>query len=101
MMTSGARVVARLAILVALLLFAVSPLRAQNENETVGFSSNHLFDSGHFGENIDVLNGGLNLSVPLGPRYQVNSRLGYQVLLSYSSRGWDSSMYKAPYLPIP
>src|SRR5262245_4003272 len=44
-----------------------SPVLAQNENETVGFSSTHIFDGGYFGENIDTLNGNLNLTIPIGP----------------------------------
>jgi len=62
---------------------------AVDENETVGFQSGHLLDSGTFGENIDVLNGGLNLSLPLGPRYKVGQYLSYQLVLSYGSKIWD------------
>ena len=64
---------------------------AQNENETVGFRPNHAFESGQFGENIDILNGGLNLTVPIGPSYQVSSRLGHGLTLQYSSKVWDTS----------
>ncbi len=67
---------------------------AQNENETVGFQSTHAFESGHFGENIDVLNGGLHLTVPIGPSYQVNDRLGYQLVLHYNSKVWDYSQFE-------
>jgi hypothetical protein len=47
---------------ICLSAFIRLPAFAQNENETVGFQTNHLFESGQFGENIDILNGGLNLS---------------------------------------
>ncbi len=79
------------ALILGCLLPPAGPLWAQNENETVGFQSNHIFESGQFGENIDVLNGGLSLTIPIGPRYQVNSRLGYGLNLSYSSKVWDTS----------
>ena len=71
---------------------------AQNENETIGFQTNHVFESGQFGENIDVLNGGLNLTVPIGQQYQVNSRLGYGLQLRYSSKVWDTSMSNLDYV---
>src|SRR6266850_286444 len=84
---------ARLAIIFLCLIAPIGALRAQNENETVGFQSNHMFESGHFGEDIDVLNGGLHLTTPIGPTYAVNDRLGYQLTLSYNSKVWDYSDY--------
>jgi RHS repeat-associated protein len=69
------------------------PAWAQNENETVGFKPSHVYESGAFGENIDVLGGNLNLAIPLGPRYQVNDRLGYQLTLAYNSKVWDYGDY--------
>ena len=65
------------------------PAVAQNENETTGFSSTHVFDGGYFGENIDTLNGNLNLTIPIGPRYQVNQNLSYQLKLVYNSKIWE------------
>jgi len=89
----SARAAARLALILCSLTCPASVLWAQNENETVGFQSNHAFESGHFGENIDVLNGGLHLTVPIGAKYQVNDRLGFQLTLSYNSKIWDYSDY--------
>ncbi|MCP3998831.1 MAG: hypothetical protein GY722_27730, partial [bacterium] len=40
------------------------------------------------GENIDILNGNVNLSIPIGPRYQLNDWFGYQVTLYYNSKVW-------------
>jgi RHS repeat-associated protein len=62
---------------------------AVDENETVGFQTNHLFESGAFGENIDILNGGVNLSIPIGPKYQVGPYITYQLQLAYGSKIWD------------
>jgi RHS repeat protein len=92
-----ARAAARLALILCCLTLPLRSLWAQNENETVGFQSNHMFESGHFGEDIDVLNGGLNLTVPIGPKYQVNDRLSYQLVLHYSSKVWETSDYSGSY----
>jgi len=66
---------------------------AQNENETVGFQTNHYYASDVFGENIDILNGGVGLTVPIGPKYQVSGSLAYQVTLHYTSKVWDHQTY--------
>src|SRR3989442_1404717 len=66
-----------------------SPALAQNENETVGFSSTHIFDGGYAGENIDTLNGNLNFTMPIGPSYEVNRVLSYQLRLVYNSKIWE------------
>src|SRR5258706_13270153 len=66
-----------------------TPALAQNENETTGFSSTHIFDGGYAGENLDTLNGNLNLTIPIGPNYQVNKNLFYQLKLVYNSKIWD------------
>src|SRR5207249_11449979 len=78
----------------ASLIFALASMLActvfaQNENETVGFSSTHIFDGGYFGENIDTLNGNLALTIPIGPSFHVNRALSYQLKLMYNSRVWD------------
>src|SRR5882672_3849824 len=80
-------------VLICCLSVPPSALLAQNENETVGFQNNHAFDSGHFGENIDILNGNLSLTVPIAPSYQINQNFGYQLSLSYNSKVWDTARY--------
>src|SRR2546422_4006135 len=69
-------------------LLVTSLAIAQNENEQVGFSSNHIFDGGYFGENVDILNGNLTLTLPIGPRYQVTSDFAFQLSLHYNSKIW-------------
>jgi len=93
MTSRSARAAARLACILCCLSFPAGLLLAQNENETVGFQSNHLFEGGHFGENIDILNGGLNLTIPIGPGYQVSRYLTYQLKLSYGSKIWDHTPF--------
>lgn len=85
--------IATLAASIAILACALTASWAVNENETVGFQSNHLFEQGAFGENIDVLNGGLNLSIPIGPKYRVSPYLGYQLQLAYGSKIWDHTVF--------
>ncbi len=79
----------RIAITMVLLCAPASPLLAQNENETAGFQSQHLFDAGNFGENIDILNGGVNLTTQIGPKYQLNPNLSCQMEIAYTSKIWD------------
>jgi len=87
------RSAARLALVISCLVLSTGVLLAQNENETTGFQSTHAFASGQFGENIDILNGGVVLTTPIGQRYQVNDRLGYQLAITYSSKIWDYSEF--------
>src|SRR5437773_9414811 len=80
-------------VLISCLALPAGILWAQNENDTVGFQTNHIFESGQFGENIDILNGGVNLSIPIGPKYQVSRFLAYQLQLAYGSKIWDHTPY--------
>ncbi|MGH9869722.1 MAG: RHS repeat-associated core domain-containing protein [Candidatus Polarisedimenticolia bacterium] len=41
-----------------------------------------------WGEDIDLLNGGLNLSIPIGPNYKVSADVSLQLKLTYSSKLW-------------
>ncbi len=88
-----ARAVGRLVFILCSLSVSTA-LWAQNENENVGFRPGHVFESGHFGEDLDTLNGGINLSVPIGQRFLINSRLGYGLTLSYNSKVWDATYYQ-------
>ncbi len=53
---AGFRFSPRLGIVLSNFRFAPGLARAQNANETVGSEKQHAFESGHFGENIDILN---------------------------------------------
>jgi RHS repeat-associated protein len=79
------------AVILASLFGVATSALAQNVNETVGLLPNHLFESEQVGENVDILNGGLNLSVPIGSRYQLGRYLSYQLQLSYGSKFWDQT----------
>src|SRR5262245_48888440 len=62
---------------------------AIDDNLTKGATNNHVFESGVWGESIDLLNGGLNLTIPIGGTYRVSSDVSYQLKLSYSSKIWQ------------
>jgi RHS repeat-associated protein len=76
------------AIALPIILLSNSPILAIDENLTKGATNNHIFESGVWGENIDLLNGGLNLTIPIGPSYGVSTDVSYQLKLSYSSKIW-------------
>jgi len=71
----------------------LTPALAQDENESAGFRSTHVFEAGTFGENIDTLNGGLTLSTAVGPKFKVTSSFDYGLMLNYSSKVWDTAYY--------
>lgn len=75
-------------VLILSLTVFIVPTRAIDENLTKGATNNHVFEAGMWGENIDLLNGGLNLTVPIGPSYRVSPDVSYQLKLTYSSKIW-------------
>jgi RHS repeat-associated protein len=76
------------AIVLPIIILSRAPILAIDENLTKGATNNHIFESGVWGENIDLLNGGLNLTIPIGPAYGVSTDVSYQLKLSYSSKIW-------------
>ncbi|MFQ5719725.1 MAG: hypothetical protein ACE5IK_09250 [Acidobacteriota bacterium] len=89
---SGSATASRCAIwtvfILATGLVCGSVTNAQNFQENVGFSPNHVYEPGSFGENVDVTTGNLTLTVPIGPSYSVND-LSYGVVLTYNAKVWE------------
>lgn len=88
MRTHTLRVVAILAVLA----LAV-PLFAQKGTESeLGFQPDKLY---HFTDidSVNLFNGNLTMSVPLGPVYRVGPSLSYQFTLTYNSKVWDFETY--------
>lgn len=83
-----APVATAIGIVMTLAILSPSPLRAEFQNEQIGFSPNHVFEGVIQGENVDIMTGNVNLSIPLGPRYQLNDWFGYQITMYYNSRVW-------------
>ena len=73
---------------VVLVSVSITPVSAELLNDQIGFSSNHVFEGALQGETIDLMNGNVNLRIPIGPRYMLNDRFGYQLQLYYNSKIW-------------
>ncbi|MBZ5637412.1 MAG: RHS repeat-associated core domain-containing protein [Acidobacteriia bacterium] len=75
---------------VSSLVLAISGVSAgEIQNDQIGLSTNHVFESALQGENVDVMTGNLNLTIPIGPKYMVNDHFGYQMTLYYNSKLWE------------
>jgi len=72
----------------SLLALPVLVLPAEGFQENVGFSPNHYFESGQFGENVDVTTGNLAITTPIGPTYDING-LSFGVTLTYNAKLWQ------------
>ena len=78
---------ALLALAVAFLI--TGPLRGQQSpNAVKGLPSNGVFESSEV-DQINLFNGSLNLTIPIGQTYKVAGDLSYAVRLTYSSNNWD------------
>ena len=66
----------------------VPQVRAEVQNDLVGFSPNHIFDSTDQGEHIDVMTGNLTLTIPIGPRYKLAGNFEHGITLYYNSKIW-------------
>ncbi len=84
----GHRISSLFGFAVMTLLLVAAPLSSADENEAIGFSPNHVFESAINGENVDVLNGNVNLRIPIGQRFMLNDWFGYQIQLYYNSKIW-------------
>ena len=78
-------------LLLALFTIAVAaPAVAQQQYPTLqkGVQPEKLY---HFGEidNVNVFNGNLVITIPVGMSYPLNGSLSYQLTLSYNSKAWD------------
>ena len=77
---------------------------AEIQNDLVGFSPNHVFESAEAGEHIDVMSGNLTLTIPIGPRIKLSENFSYGVTLYYNSKIWEHecpTWYVSPRPPCP
>jgi len=72
------------------LLVAVASVAQQHPNVERGFLPDKSYQVADV-DAVNLFNGILNLSIPLGQRYPVNGNLSYQFLLSYATNHWDTS----------
>lgn len=61
-----------------------------DDNEKIGFSPNHVFHGALAGENIDIMNGNVNLNLPIGPEFRLTDHFAWQINLFYNSKIWNN-----------
>lgn len=70
-------------------VLVVAAARAQQSpNDDHGIVPGKAYQSGDL-DTINLFNGNLNLSIPLGPSFHVNGILGYGFTLHYGGNPWD------------
>ena|SRR5689334_878469 len=79
----------RLLTAVALIIAAAVTAAAQNQhtNQARGFSANGVYSS-HDIDHINLFNGNLVVTIPVGGSYPVGGQLSYQFTLVYNSTLW-------------
>lgn len=80
--------------LAVLLLIVAAPVSAQKEpTNELGFQPGKLYDFSEV-DSVNLFNGNLMLSVPIGPRKQVSPALSYQIQVFYNGKVWDFETYE-------
>jgi len=70
-------------------LLLPSALSAQiHPNHAQGFEPQHAYQIGNI-ENVNLFNGNLTLTIPIGSRYPVGGELSYGLTLSYTGNVWE------------
>jgi RHS repeat-associated protein len=85
--SASLRTIARLALLAGL---ALAPGLAAQEhpNHAQGFEPGKLYQFSGL-ENVNLFNGNLNLTLPVGPSYPVGGDFSYGLTLSYNGNVWE------------
>lgn len=87
--------------LAALLLALVAaPLFAQPANVARGFDPGKAYTIGDI-DSVNIFNGNLVITIPIGPSYPVSEALSYQLQLAYNGNSWDYVSYLGGELGIP
>jgi len=75
--------------LAALLLLAASPAPAQEDPTTArGFQADKVYQVGDV-DHVNVWNGNVLLTLPIGPTYPLGGELGYGLTLTWNANFWD------------
>ena len=64
-------------------------VRAEIQNDMIGFSPNHVFESAEAGEHIDVMSGNMTLTIPIGPRLKLTDDFSWGLTLHYNAKVWE------------
>jgi YD repeat-containing protein len=81
--------VRRALVALAVAFLIAGPLRGQQSpNAVKGLPSNGVFESNEV-DQINLFNGSLNLTIPIGQTYKVAGDFSYSFRLTYSSNNWE------------
>jgi YD repeat-containing protein len=75
----------------ALLVAAVPLLGQQHPNVERGFQADKVYQFGGI-DNVNLYNGNLTLTIPIGGEYSGNGTLRYRFALFYNSKAWDEKI---------
>lgn len=79
----------RVVLVIFLIVCALASFaQVDHPNLERGFSPDRVYQLGEL-DQIDLFNGALKLTLPIGPRYPVNGNLSYGLTLIYNSQIWD------------
>lgn len=78
--------------LAALLTVALPLAAQQHPNVERGFQADKVYQLNGI-DNVNVYNGNLSLSIPIGTEYPGNGTLKYNLTLVYNSKNWDQEQY--------
>ena len=76
------------ALLAAAFVAVVSSAQQQHQSLQKGFQSEKVYQFGEI-DSVNIFNGNLVVTVPIGPAFPLNGGLSYQLRLSYNSKVWD------------
>lgn len=80
----------RLAASMLVCLAAWNVIAADNPNTAKGFQPGHLYQFGDLSK-VNLFNGNLNLSFPIGQTYPLGGNLSYGFTLAYGGNNWESA----------
>jgi RHS repeat-associated protein len=80
----------RLFVAATLILWLAVSSAAQNQhpNQARGFNANGVYSAGDV-DHVNLFNGNLTVTIPIGQPYPVNGRLSYSFTLVYNSNPWS------------
>src|SRR5258706_5105310 len=78
----------RLALALAAAVIACAALAQEHPNLERGFAPDKIYQFGNL-DQVNVFNGNMSLTIPLGNPYPVDGGLSYALSLTYNSKVWD------------
>jgi hypothetical protein len=79
-------------IALLLSLAALAALAQKGPPDELGFNAGKLYDFNNI-DAVNLFNGNLTISIPVGMRYPVSSSLSYQFVLVYNGKNWDNESW--------